>query len=120
LSALGNDLSDKSKIKDHISLFNLPNQEMSLVAVEKKLIPKHRRCKTTSTNVPTLDLLSDGSRNLESSTSTGERLSLGMNFSFNVVKDVRKVKWKKEAPWYREISDGFSWVCYCRNEGRSC
>lgn len=24
--------------------------------------------------------------------------------------------WKEEAPWFREISDGFCWLCYCKNE----
>ena len=41
---------------------------------------------------------------------------LEIDFSFNTIKDVKKVRWKHEAPWYREISDGFSWLCYCNNE----
>jgi hypothetical protein len=28
---------------------------------------------------------------------------------------VRKVGWKEDAPWFREISDGLSWLSYCRN-----
>jgi hypothetical protein len=28
---------------------------------------------------------------------------------------VKKVEWKIEAPWYREITDGFCWLCYCQN-----
>jgi len=47
----------------------------------------------------------------------GERskLSLGIDFSFNIIKNVKKVGWKDSAPWYREVSDGLSWLCYCRN-----
>ena len=42
--------------------------------------------------------------------------ALGIDFSFNTIKDVKKVNWKEEAPWFREISDGFCWLCYCMNE----
>ena len=40
---------------------------------------------------------------------------LEIDFSFNIIKDVRKVSWKNMAPWYREICNGFSWICYCTN-----
>ena len=40
---------------------------------------------------------------------------LGIDFSFNTIKTVKKVNWKNEAPWYREISDGLSWIGYCFN-----
>ncbi len=43
------------------------------------------------------------------------KLSLGIDFSFNIIKNVKKVTWKNSAPWYREVSDGLSWFCYCRN-----
>jgi len=43
------------------------------------------------------------------------KLSLGIDFTFNTIKNVKKVTWKKTAPWYREVSDGLSWFCYCRN-----
>ena len=46
----------------------------------------------------------------------GEKLNLGIDFTFNTIKNVKKVNWKEEAPWYREITDGFSWLCYCQNE----
>ena len=42
-------------------------------------------------------------------------LSLGIDFSFNTIKTVRKVTWKDEAPWYCEIEDGMCWLCYCQN-----
>ena len=43
------------------------------------------------------------------------KISLGIDFSFNIIKDVKKMGWKSSAPWYRELSDGLSWFCYCRN-----
>ena len=43
------------------------------------------------------------------------QLSLGIDFTFNNIKNVKKVNWKTEAPWYREITDGFCWLCYCQN-----
>jgi hypothetical protein len=42
-------------------------------------------------------------------------VSLGIDFTFNTIKNVKKVNWKNEAPWYREITDGFCWLCYCQN-----
>ncbi len=44
------------------------------------------------------------------------KLSLGIDFSFNSIKNVKKSGWKPTAPWYREVTDGLSWICYCRNE----
>ena len=40
-------------------------------------------------------------------------ISLGIDFTFNTIKNVKKVNWKEDAPWFREISDGLSWMCYC-------
>ena len=44
------------------------------------------------------------------------KVSLGIDFTFNTIKNVKKVTWKEEAPYYREISDGFCWLAYCYNE----
>ena len=38
-----------------------------------------------------------------------------LDFTFNTIKDVKKVDWKQQAPWYREITDGFCWLAYCDN-----
>ena len=43
------------------------------------------------------------------------KLSLGIDFSFNTIKNVKKSAWKSTAPWYREVTDGLSWICYCLN-----
>ena len=43
------------------------------------------------------------------------KLALGIDFSFNAIKEVRKVSWTPAAPSYREVTDGVSWFCYCRN-----
>lgn len=43
------------------------------------------------------------------------QISLGIDFTFNTIKNVQKINWKNECPWYREIKDGFSWFCYCLN-----
>ena len=40
---------------------------------------------------------------------------MGIDFTFNTIKNIRKVNWKDNAPWFREISDGMSWLCYCEN-----
>ena len=41
--------------------------------------------------------------------------SLDIDFTFNTIKDVKKVTWKEQAPWFREIFDGFCWLAYCNN-----
>lgn len=38
-----------------------------------------------------------------------------LDFTFNTIKNVKKVDWKQQAPWYREITDGFCWLAYCQN-----
>lgn len=38
-----------------------------------------------------------------------------LDFTFNTIKNVKKVEWKPQAPWYREITDGFCWLAYCTN-----
>lgn len=42
-------------------------------------------------------------------------MSLGIDFTFNTIKNVKKVSWKEDAPWFREITDGMSLICYCQN-----
>lgn len=39
-----------------------------------------------------------------------------IDFTFNTIKTVKKVAWKEEAPWYREVTDGFCWIAYCHND----
>ena len=49
------------------------------------------------------------------SASSNQKLSLGIDFTFNTIKNVKKVNWKDDAPWFREITDGFCWLCYCQS-----
>jgi len=44
-----------------------------------------------------------------------KKLSVGIDFTFNTIKDVKKVTWKDDAPWFREVTDGFCWIAYCHN-----
>lgn len=46
---------------------------------------------------------------------TFKKLAKEIDFTFNSIKDVKKVSWKDDAPWFREISDGFCWLAYCHN-----
>lgn len=43
------------------------------------------------------------------------KLAPTVDFTFNNIKDVKKVEWNDEAPWFREITDGFCWLAYCHN-----
>lgn len=39
-----------------------------------------------------------------------------MDFRFNHLRNVKKVNWKQDAPWYCEVRDGLNWFGYCLNE----
>lgn len=71
--------------------------------------------------VPSLNLNSSNRLNDSNSNNNKQDLqssfqvSLGIDFTFNTIKNVKKVNWKEDAPWYREITDGLSWICYCQN-----
>ena len=62
-----------------------------------------------------LDIVSSNS----SSHLTFKKLSKGIDFTFNTIKDVKKVSWKDNAPWFREITDGFCLLAYCHNRSLS-
>jgi hypothetical protein len=67
--------------------------------------------------VPSLNLGGSSAPNLnKEAAGAGNKVSLGIDFTFNTIKNVKKVNWKEDAPWFREISDGFCWLCYCQNE----
>ena len=44
-----------------------------------------------------------------------KKLSVPLDFTFNALRNVKRVNWKSEAPWFREITDGMSWLGYCKN-----
>lgn len=41
--------------------------------------------------------------------------SVGIDFSFNILKNVNKIDFCLEAPSFCEASDGLNVICYCRN-----
>jgi len=46
---------------------------------------------------------------------SGNKFKLGLDFSFNYLKSLKKINWDEEAPSFREISDGVCLICYCQN-----
>lgn len=46
------------------------------------------------------------------------RCSIGIDFSFNILKDIKKIEFSDQAPSFREASDGLNILCYCKN--RNC
>ena len=60
---------------------------------------------------PATDGFNSRNPSLTGSQSRGKRIDI--DFTFNTIKDVKKVAWKDSAPWYREIFDGFCWLAYC-------
>lgn len=43
------------------------------------------------------------------------KLSVGLDFTFNTLRNVHRVPWKEDAPWFREVADGMTWFAYCKN-----
>ena len=62
-----------------------------------------------------LELFKSYGDNLSHGERIFKKLSVGIDFTFNTIKDVKKVTWKEDAPWFREITDGFCWIAYCHN-----
>ena len=47
----------------------------------------------------------------------GQRKCLiGIDFSFNILKDIKKIGFNEEAPSFREASDGMNIFCYCKSK----
>lgn len=44
------------------------------------------------------------------------RCSIGIDFSFNLLKNIKKLDFVDEAPSFREASDGLNIFCYCKNK----
>lgn len=84
---------------------DLKEYELSLVVMQKKKVP------TLNLNAQKFAHLPISNPDLHSQA----QVSLGIDFTFNTIKNVKKVTWKDDAPWFREISDGFCWLCYCQN-----
>lgn len=42
---------------------------------------------------------------------------VGLDFTFNALRNVHRVGWQSDAPFFREISDGLSWFAYCKLRG---
>jgi hypothetical protein len=42
---------------------------------------------------------------------------VGLDFTFNALRNVHRVGWQNDAPFFREITDGLSWFAYCKNKG---
>jgi hypothetical protein len=45
-----------------------------------------------------------------------KKFSIGIDLSFNLMKNISKIKYSEEAPNYREAKDGLNLICYCRND----
>jgi hypothetical protein len=45
-----------------------------------------------------------------------KKFAIGIDLTFNSMKNISKVKYSNEAPNYREAKDGLNLLCYCRND----
>ena len=52
------------------------------------------------------------------SNNLSSQISVCIDFRFNLLRNVKKVNWKVQSPWYREVREGLNWFGYCKN--RSC
>ena len=44
------------------------------------------------------------------------KINIGIDLTFNNIKDVRWVEWSQDAPDFREVTDGMCWIWYWVNE----
>jgi hypothetical protein len=44
------------------------------------------------------------------------KCSIGIDFTFNILKDIKKIDFCDAAPSFREASDGLNVFCYCKNK----
>lgn len=45
-----------------------------------------------------------------------KKCSIGLDFSFTFMRNMRKINFDQEAPSFREVSDGLNFFCYCINK----
>lgn len=49
-------------------------------------------------------------------TGVRNQLSVSIDFRFNLLRDVKKIDWKKyDCPWFRAVRGGVNWFGYCHN-----
>jgi hypothetical protein len=101
-------------LKEESHLFELIDSKEESKCIDSQL--------TTSSSPNTIEFLlftkKKSNTNREQSKSTiclSSRLSINMDFSFNKIKRVLKHKYDMSAPPFREVKDGLSWICYCKN-----
>lgn len=46
---------------------------------------------------------------------TKKSFSIGLDLTFAAMNNIKKIKFDEDAPNYREVSDGMSLFCYCKN-----
>lgn len=46
-----------------------------------------------------------------------KKCAIGIDFSFNILKNINKIDFSEEAPSYRAASEGINIICYCVNSG---
>lgn len=44
------------------------------------------------------------------------KCSIGLDFSFTLMKNINKLNFDEDAPSFREVSDGLNLFCYCKNK----
>lgn len=45
-----------------------------------------------------------------------KKCSIEIDFSFNYLKEIKKIEYQESAPDHREASDGINFICYCENK----
>jgi hypothetical protein len=45
-----------------------------------------------------------------------KKCSIGLDFSFTFMRNMRKINFDQDAPSFREVSDGLNFFCYCMNK----
>lgn len=99
----------------YLNNMKLQDEDTFFELVFKNTYEREIRSKSVDRTSMTTDISSPRITKLKLLRKKNKTLSLGLDFSFNYMKNLHKMNWDNLAPSFREIEDGMSIICYCIN-----
>jgi hypothetical protein len=99
----------------YLNNLKLQDEDTFFELIFKNTYERDTRSKSVDRTSLTTDISSPRITKLKLLRKKNKSLSLGLDFSFNYMKNLHKMNWDNLAPSFREIEDGMSIICYCLN-----
>ncbi len=99
----------------YLNNMKLQDEDTFFELIFKNTYERETRSKSVDRTSLTTDISSPRITKLKLLRKKNKSLSLGLDFSFNYMKNLHKMNWDNLAPSFREIEDGMSIICYCLN-----